>query len=405
MTVSGLRELSRALTLVGFAARYKHLVRMYQLEELKREYSRKIRQDTQTAIIAQRQRSPPRETEQQSTASRQEPRESQYHEDENKHRYYRFLKFAISLEKSIRCAYNTKIRMGFDFIHYTAINRARKDLISQLADEGGIDEGYEQAVSVRRDYEMGNSPYRPVKKVKKKKKKAPSPEPFDNRGHSRSMSSNYHHNCYLPADRSGYAVPKKVGPKTPRKIHNKSTTMAESQLSVSKPRTTTRSQQGRPFGHPENYKIVTMVVNPNERTPRNLKNSKVSSMNKSRNMQVIQPMDSMGGHGRGENFYRGVNPTSSNNMNLRLDKVMNPKYNSKALNRPRGVQPKFTTSTSKSKSKSKIKKKPAVEDDSGYLGKSRASTRNGMNANESIGNISNARGVRHMYRKDLSNNN
>jgi len=402
MNLSALRELSRSLTLIGFAARYKHLVRMYQLEELKREYSRKIRQDTQTAIIAQRQKSPQRETQQHSTVDRDEPRESTYNEDENKHRYYRFLKFAISLEKSIRCAYNTKIRMGFDFIHYTAINRARKDLISQLADEGGIDEGYEQAVSVRRDYEMASSPYRPVKKVKKKKKKVPSPEPFENRGHSRSLSSNYHHNCYLPGDRSGYAVPKKVGPTTPRRVHNKSTTMAESQLSRNKPRTTTRSQQGRPFDNPDNYKLVTMVVKPNERTPRNTKGSKISSINKSSHMQAMQPMDSMMGPGRGENFYRGVNPTSSNNMNLRLDKVMNPKYNSKALNRPRGVQPRF--STSKSKSKSKPKKKPS-DDDSTYLGKSRTSARGGMNANESVGTTSNARGVRHMYRKDLSNNN
>jgi hypothetical protein len=376
MKLSALRELSRSLTLIGFAARYKHLVRMYQLEELKREYSRKIRQDTQTAIIAQRQRSPEKNTQQHSTLDQNDARESQYDQDENKHRYYRFLKFAISIEKSIRCAYNTKIRMGFDFIHYTAINRARKDLISQLADDGGIDEGYEQAVSVR--YENASSPYvnRPKKIKKKIKKKLPYDDGFDNRGDSRSLSSNYHQNCYQPVNTDSYNVPRRVAPRTPLKIHNKSTTMAESQLSHNKPRTTTRSQQGRPLDNPENYKLVTMVVRPNERTPRNLKSSKVNAPNKSSNMQAMYPVDSMMAPARGgDSFYQGAYPTSSNNMNLRLDKVMNPKYNSKALNRPRGVQPRIIGS--KSKSNSKVKKRPS-DDDSTYLAKSRTSNRNGI---------------------------
>jgi len=87
-----------------------------------------------------------------------------------------------------------------------------------------------------------------------------------------------------------------------------------------------------------------------------------------------------------ENFYRNVQPTSSNNMNLRMDKVMNPKYNTKTLNRQRGVNTGTSSGNGQSgqrqgvsQSKSKSKRKKALEYDDQLRGKSRTSTtRNGI---------------------------
>lgn len=395
MDVSAQRELSRSLTLIGFAARYKHLVRMYQLEELKREYSRRIRNDTQTAINMQRSKSPKKPVIQDGQGYYDNAPTS-LNEDESKHRYYRFLKFAIALEKSTRCAYNSKIRMGFDFIHYTAINRARKDLIHQLEEEVGNEEYQEvESFNLRRENDLGSSPY-DHKRIGVKATKKLFDETY-NRGHSKSLSnSKYHPNYYAPQEKlsvnqgyKNYAVPKVKKVRTPRKSHNKSSTLTESIVSKkNNQRNITRSQQGK-VGVPsdDNYKVVTMIVKPNERNNRRGYN----------NINSIQQVESLPNNYQMNGFYQNMYPTSSNNINLRVDKVMKPKYNSKNQNRPRGVGQRKSVNPSRSKSK---KRYNDIDD----IGRENISPRNGPESALSSSRLSasNARGVKHMYKKDYS---
>jgi len=262
--------------------------------------------------------------------------------------------------------------MGFDFIHYTAINRARKDLIHQLEEEV-CNEDYQEVESfnLRREQDCGSSPYE-KKRIGVKANKKLFDENY-NRGHSKSLSnSKYHPNYYAPQEKlsvnqgyKNYGAPKVKKPRTPRKSHNKSSTLTESIVSKKNNQgMITRSHQGK-HGAPSNgdYKVVTMIVKPNDRNNKRVYNN----VNSHHQVESLQDQRKMNG------FYLNMQPTSSNNINLRADKVMKPKYNSKNLNRPRGVNQRKSVTPVRSKSK---KNYNDMED----IGRENISPRNGMNS-------------------------
>jgi len=286
--------------------------------------------------------------------------------------------------------------MGFDFIHYTAINRARKDLIHQLEEEV-CNEDYQEVESfnLRREQDCGSSPYE-KKRIGVKANKKLFDENY-NRGHSKSLSnSKYHPNYYAPQEKlsvnqgyKNYGAPKVKKPRTPRKSHNKSSTLTESIVSKKNNQgMITRSHQGK-HGAPSNgdYKVVTMIVKPNDRNNKRVYNN----VNSHHQVESLQDQRKMNG------FYLNMQPTSSNNINLRADKVMKPKYNSKNLNRPRGVNQRKSVTPVRSKSK---KNYNDMED----IGRENISPRNGHESALSSSRLSssNARGVKHMYKKDYS---
>lgn len=210
----------------------------------------------------------------------------------------------------------------------------------------------------------------------------------------------------------------------------KSITLFDSEISRKKSKVSTKAlggyqENGYVQQHSKNYKLITMVVRPNDHTPTVLKSASRSRA-KNKYVRTMEPIETVMnhspadkfcrqgpsnvrsiqtnvrgvGHGyghevRNQNNPRGVNiqdPRSDGNINLKHDKVMNPKYSSKNVNVVNRSRLNERTKVSLSQPKSKSKKKVTDNDKI----KSTSANKNKLNT-------SSARGVKHMHKRMVTN--